>query len=186
LEVLTLELKEILENLYFIREKLEVKPGVGLFGLEEIERLAFNYYWDYGCEYAVVTSFNEVALFPYSYQTLKTLSSQLPHKWNRICGALTGAFFVLALTLPEGFEKGVKELIRFHNETPLPIFKSTQFPAVPSAKAGSILCRDSILNWCASTGIHPRSRERSIRCAAITADIARKCGELLQERAPVS
>ena len=186
LEVFVLEFKGILENLYFIRERLEVRPELAPFSLEEVEKLAFSYYWDYGCEYAVITSFKEIALFPYDYQRLKALSSQLPNRWNRVCGALTGAFFVLALTLPEGLEEAVRELVEFHNQTSLPAFKPPQLPSVPSAKAGSILCRDSILNWCASTGIHPRSRERSIRCAAITADVARKCGELLKDRALVS
>ena len=175
-----MEFRKIAENMEFIREvfgEVELQP----FSEEKLSQLAYRYYWDYNCEYGVITAFNEEALYPISYNEVKKVSRELPHRWSTICGAITGAFYIFATTLP--FEKaleGAKRLIEFHNREKLPIFKG-KIPNLPKAAVGSILCRDSIINWCKAAGIHPRSMERAERCACITADIAGKCGELVRE-----
>ena len=179
-----MELKKILENARFVRETVGELP-VGNFSPEEVGELAYRRYWEYNCEYGVITAFNEAAGFPLTYEEIKALSRKLPHRWNAVCGALTGAFYLLATTLPEEkVELGIEELIKFHNETPLPSFKGERVPDLPKAAVGSILCRDSIVNWCKATGIPPRSLERAERCAAITADVAIKCGQLVLEHLP--
>jgi hypothetical protein len=178
-----LELSKVMENIYFIRQTVG-ELGCQKAEPEKVAKLAYNYYWDYNCEYGVITAFNEAAGYPLTYQQVREVSKGLPHRWNAVCGAVTGAFFVLATTLPEEeLERGVKELIAFHNETPLPLFKGRRVPELPKVAVGSVLCRDSIVNWCRATGINPRSLERAERCAAITADVAGKCAELVSSLA---
>lgn len=175
-----MEFQKIAENLELIRDifgEVELQP----FSVEEIEKLAYRYYWDYNCEYGVITAFNEGALYPITYQEIKKMAKELPHRWNAVCGAVTGALYVLSTTLPfERALEGAKRLVEFHNTQKLPVFKG-KIPSLPKAAVGSILCRDSIVNWCKATGIHPRSVERAERCACITADIAGECGRLVVE-----
>jgi len=176
-----LEFSRISENLEFIKSKL------GTFQIEvpseeKIGELAYSYYWDYNCEYAVITAFNEKAQFPMTYSEVRTLTKKLPHKWGVVCGALTGAFFLFSTTLKlELSVQAAKELIDFHNITPLPIFKGRRFKDLPKVAVGSILCRDSILNWSRKAGVPPRSLERAERCAAITADVAMKTVQLIKK-----
>jgi len=175
-----LEFQKIAENIEFIRNvfgEVELQP----FSVKEVEKLAYRYYWDYNCEYGVITAFNEEALYPITYQEIKKLAKELPHRWNAVCGAITGAFYILATTLPlEKALLGAEKLVDFHNKSDLPLFRG-KIPNLPKAAVGSILCRDSIINWCRATGIHPRSMERAERCACITADVAGECGRLVAE-----
>ncbi len=180
-----MEIAQIVENMEFIRESFrecELKE----FSLKRIGELSFKYYWDYNCEYGVITAFKREAGLCVDYPQVKAFSPTLPNRWNRVCGAITGAFWVFALTLePSEFEEAVEKLVRFHNETPLPVFRAPKTPFLPKAPALSIVCRDSVLNWCRATGVHPKSTERSYRCAAITADVAVKCGQIVRELSPV-
>ncbi len=179
-----MEIGQILENMAFVRESFgpfELKD----FSLKRIGELAFKYYWDCNCEYGLITAFREEASLNLDYSQVKAFSPSLPNRWNRVCGAVTGAFWVFAFTLePSEFKGAVERLVDFHNHTPLPLFKPKGVN-LPKAPALSISCRDSIVNWCRATGIHPRSPERSYRCAAITADVAVKCGQIVRELSPV-
>ncbi len=167
----------------FIRENFK-EANLKEINLKKVGELAYKFYWDYNCEYGVITAFNLACNFKPEYPEVKAFTPLLPNKWSRICGAITGALWVFSLTLErEDFERAVKELFKFHNETPLPIFKGAL--KLPKAPALSVVCRDSIINWCSATKIHPRSPERSYRCAAITADVAIKCGQIVRELSPV-
>jgi hypothetical protein len=180
-----LELQKIVENMSFIRDSFE-EVSLKSFDLKRIGELAFKYYWDYNCEYGLITAFNQEAGLNLDYQQVRAFTPLLPHRWSRVCGAITGAFWVFALTLePSEFKTAAQGLIEFHNKTPLPVFRAPKTPKLPKAPALSILCRDSIVNWCKATGVHPRSMERSYRCAAITADVAVKCGQIVRELSPV-
>ncbi|WP_456454674.1 C-GCAxxG-C-C family (seleno)protein [Thermovibrio sp.] len=178
-----MELAKIIENMEFIRETFGER-SFKEFNLKKIAVAAYKYYWDYNCEYGIITAFSQEAQLKIDYQEVKSFTKELPNRWSSICGAITGAYWVFALTLAEEeFERVVVEINRFHNETPLPLF--TPKVKLPKAPALSTLCRDSIVNWCKATGIHPRSPERSYRCASITADIAVKCGQIVKELLPV-
>jgi len=182
-----LEFKKIMENIHFISENLEEKKTERpAFSTERIKELAYQLYWQSNCEGGLVNAFYDEAGIPVNYRRVRSLALELPHRWNKICGAVTGAFYVLAATLPkERLEKAVKEIINYHNRTPLPQFKGRGNTPIPRAKAGSIICRDSIINWCKATKVNPRSKERAERCARITADIAGKTAELLKKYAGV-
>ncbi len=178
-----MELSKVVENMEFIREAFGER-SIGEIELKRLATSAYKHYWDYNCEYGIITAFSQEAQLEIDYQEVRSFTKELPNRWSSVCGAITGAYWVFALTLPlDEFERAVVELNRFHNETPLPLF--TPEVKLPKAPALSVLCRDSIINWCRSTGIHPRSPERSYRCASITADIAVKCGQIVRELLPV-
>jgi hypothetical protein len=180
-----LEFKKIMENVFFISETLkDKKVEVKNPSVSRIKEKAYNFYWKCDCECGVVTAFYEEANLSIDFRKVRVLSGELPYRWSSICGAVTGAFYVLAASLPEELlEKAVKEIINYHNRTPLPQFKGRGNTPIPKAPAGSILCRDSIINWCKAAKVNPRSRERTERCARITADIAGKTAELLKKYA---
>jgi len=176
-----LEFSQIRENVLFINETVGTFD-VSLCDEREIEESAYKLYWDYNCEYAIITAFNEKASYPLSYDEVLEIKEKLPFNWRAICGALTGAFFILSTTLPQKSSvKAVEELISFHNETPLPLSRGRFFKELPKVAVGSVLCRDSIVNWCKKAGISPRSLERSERCALITADVAVKTVQLIKK-----
>ena len=65
------------------------------------------------------------------------------------------------------------------------VFREDKKFNIPKVAVGSILCRDSIINWSEASGIHPRSFERSERCARITGDLAYKTAKILNKHADV-
>ncbi|MEO2068021.1 MAG: C-GCAxxG-C-C family protein [Desulfurobacteriaceae bacterium] len=178
-----MEFSKIMDNVRFIAKVIE-KEDLKKVDPHKVAKKAYELYWKANCEYGVVNSFKALGVFNFDYGQVMAISKQLPHKWNTICGAITGAFYLFALTLPEELlEKSVKELIKFHNETRLPIFEGNKKFNIPKVAVGSILCRDSIINWCKAAGIHPRSFERSERCARITGDLAYKTAKILNKYA---
>ncbi|WP_457568336.1 C-GCAxxG-C-C family (seleno)protein [Desulfurobacterium sp.] len=177
------EIQDILKNIKTYRDLL------GKRKLNEFESpLSLGYpayagYWERDCEYGVINAFSVVAGLDLSFKEVVENKVKIPVRWHSLCGALTGAFVVFAVSLPEEeIEPAVKNLVLFHNDTSLPVF-SGDGSFVPSASPDSALCRDSILNWSKKTGVSPKSRERKERCARITADIAVKAAEIVMERA---
>ncbi|WP_163328901.1 C-GCAxxG-C-C family protein [Desulfurobacterium thermolithotrophum] len=176
-----MNLKEIMENIRFILNRVEKEKLIHVEP-RTIAQRAYELYWKQNCEYGVVNSFSKVGGLKFNYFKVLEISKELPHKWNKICGAITGAFYIFAVTLPEeAIEDAVKEIIEFHNNTKLPIFIGNKEFEIPKVAVGSILCRDSIINWSKAAGIHPRALERSERCARITGDIAFKTAQILNK-----
>ncbi|WP_456397891.1 C-GCAxxG-C-C family (seleno)protein [Desulfurobacterium sp.] len=176
------KIKDILKNI----EKYRHLLGEGtLLKVEDLQRLgevAYKGYWERDCEYGVIKAFIEMAGLNISFDEVIENKMKIPVRWHSICGALTGAFVVFAVSLSEeAIEPAVMELVEFHNNTFLPIF-SGNGSFIPSASPDSILCRDSIMNWAKKTGISPRSAERRERCARITADIAVKAADIVNKR----
>lgn len=175
--------EKIMENVKFLLGE-EEKENIEPVDPEKIAQRAYELYWEYNCEYGVVNAFSQIAGLKFDYSRVREISKKLPHRWNTICGALTGAFYIFVITIPdEVIEEAIKELIEFHNNTELPIFVGNRELEIPKAAVGSILCRDSIINWSKATGIHPRTLERSERCARLTGDIAFKTAEIMNKYA---
>ncbi len=101
------------------------------------------------------------------------------------CGCLMSGAQVISLFYPRKIAVPLQqELFRWYEATALPIFQ----PAAGSAKidgplassvSDSILCHISVARWCSKTGIASGAKERSERCARITADTAAKVAELI-------
>ncbi len=176
------EIKDILKNIEKYRHLLGERSLLKVEDLQKLGEVAYKGYWERDCEYGVIKAFTEVAGLDISFDEVIENKMKIPVKWHSICGALTGAFVVFAVSLPEEeIESAVRELVEFHNNSSLPIF-SGNGSFIPSASPDSVLCRDSIMNWAKKTGIPPRSAERRERCARITADVAIKAAEIVNKK----
>lgn len=110
--------------------------------------------------------------------------------WGTICGSNAGANIVTNLIIGPriaGTEDGMlmgSELMQWYSETALPVFKpkSPKVEAeIPTTTSDSPLCHISVGKWMKAAGKDLTSPERKDRCARVTASMAYKVVELLNE-----
>ncbi len=103
--------------------------------------------------------------------------------WATLCGALNGAAAAIYLLSPDP-KPVMNELFSWYANAALPDYrpKNPKFEIVKSV-SGSPLCHVSVTNWCKESGHPSFSKQRSERCAWITADVARYTAELLNRQA---
>ena len=103
--------------------------------------------------------------------------------WGTLCGSLNGCAAAIQL-LSANPEPVVDELYRWYQSAALPDFapKGMKFKNVASV-AGSPLCHPSIAKWCEASGKKAYSPERKESCGVLTAAVARKCAQLLNDQA---
>lgn len=106
-----------------------------------------------------------------------------------ICGALNGASALIFLTTGriEIEKRGVayaliNELFNWYEQEALPNYrpKNPKFEIVKSVSR-STLCHASVSNWCKTAKFKSFSKERSERCAWLTASVAKYAVELLNK-----
>lgn len=100
-----------------------------------------------------------------------------------LCGAINGACAAIGLVCSNSEAKAyIADLLTWCSETALPIYPSPNYEE-PHAQsvAGSNLCHVSVTNWCLASGYASGSSERSDRCACLTADVASKVVEMLND-----
>ena len=103
--------------------------------------------------------------------------------WGSLCGSLNGAGMVTALIAGQEGEHIINDVITWYTKTKLPIYK----PARPRARVTQInrskspLCHISVGKWMRKEGVTFESPQRWERCARITADVAVKTVQLLNE-----
>ena len=102
--------------------------------------------------------------------------------WGTICGALSGSAAAIQLLSPKPPEL-IDALFVWYEETALPDFhpSGAKFPEIRSVST-TPLCHSSIGNWCAKSGKHTYSPERSERCGALSGAVARKAVLLLNDQ----
>ena len=100
---------------------------------------------------------------------------------QNLCGALGGSFAIFGLFLEGAGAKALqKELYAWYESTALPIYLPEGAEPHPAQSvAGSELCKDSFGNWSAKTGLAFGDPIRINRCRCLTADVAGKAVELL-------
>ncbi len=104
-----------------------------------------------------------------------------------LCGALNGAASAIFL-VTGGMDKKLRELpyaiiqevFHWYEQTALPDYrpKNPKFEIVKSVSR-STLCHVSVTKWCKASGFKAFSKERSERCAWLTARVAKYTAELL-------
>ena len=104
--------------------------------------------------------------------------------FGSLCGALTGSAAAIGLIRSQDDAKAtISDLMSWYSETPLP----TNLPALasdlPQSTAESNLCHVSRGRWCRISGFAVESDEREERCARVSADVAAKAVQLLNDRA---
>lgn len=99
--------------------------------------------------------------------------------WASLCGALNGAAAAIALFVAEP-KPLIDELFGWYEKEPLPNYKpkNPKFD-IQTSVAASVLCHQSVTNWCKKAGKKAFSPERSERCAWITASVAKFTTEIL-------
>jgi hypothetical protein len=111
--------------------------------------------------------------------------------WGTICGSNAGANIVTNVILGPriaGSEDGMlmgSEIMQWYSDAKMPVYipKAPKVDPknVPQTVAGSPLCHISVGRWMAESGKELASAERKDRCARVTASVAYRLVELLND-----
>jgi hypothetical protein len=111
-----------------------------------------------------------------------------------LCGALNGASAAITLITNE-YSGLVWQLANWYTKSAFPSDLSNQYAkehaflvdylktdkVLVTSVANSMLCRDSIANWCKESGLGSGSAERAERCCRLTGDVAAQAVLLLNQ-----
>jgi hypothetical protein len=159
---------------------------------ERVAQRAYNYYHKGHCAYAVFAAIldelKEKVGEPYTYipSELYVYGKGGIVGWGTVCGALNGACGIITLTCKD-YGKLIDTLFSWYEKTELPTFVPKGKVAYPKSVSNSPLCHVSVMKWCKAATNHfgrhiaYNSKERSERCARLSASVARKTVELLNE-----
>ena len=103
--------------------------------------------------------------------------------WGTLCGSLNGAGIVTALLAGEEAEHIINEVIAWYTKTNLPLYgpSSPRVRIRQVSRSNSALCHISVGRWMRKEGAAFESPPRWERCARITADVAMKTVQLLND-----
>lgn len=120
--------------------------------------------------------------YPYNQIPVRLMAHAGGGYGNRnLCGSLGGAFVVLGLFLENPGPVRTK-LYNFYTSTAFPVYQPADKPEHPvHSVSASELCRDSVGKWMELSGCEFGSPERVTRCSCLSADVAEKTCELLDE-----
>jgi hypothetical protein len=158
---------------------------------------AYQGYYEGACAYGVFESIviqlrKEVG-FPYTILplTLFVVGQGGVADTASLCGAVNGAASAIFL-VTGGMETKkreiaypiIQEVFNWYEQTALPDYrpKNPKYEIVKSV-SGSTLCHVSVTKWCKIAGFKAFSKERSERCAWITATVAKYTAETLNKYA---
>jgi hypothetical protein len=100
--------------------------------------------------------------------------------WASMCGALVPAIAAIGM-VAEGDDKKamINELMAFYVNHPFPEYQTGEYD-LPKVAINSTICHVSVTKWMTESGMGPRSsKERSARCAGVTADVCKFTAEML-------
>lgn len=153
------------------------------------------YHQGFGCGYGVFYSIigtmgkkwgEPYRSFPFS---MMEMGKSGVADWGTLCGALLGAVATLAMFWGrKDRDPMVDELFRWYELTAFPIFAPAKGLPVgmdrelPTSVSESVLCHISVSKWAYSSGLAAQSKERSERCARLTADVAKKTVEIMNAK----
>lgn len=106
--------------------------------------------------------------------------------WGSLCGALNGSAALMGLFVgkEKDMKKLVAELFLWYEQTLLPVYSPAE-PGldveIPKSISDSVLCHASATFWCKVAGQKESSKPRKERCRRLTADVARKTVEILND-----
>ncbi|MGE4274131.1 MAG: C-GCAxxG-C-C family (seleno)protein [Desulfitobacterium sp.] len=144
----------------------------------------------YGVFEAVIGQLKDKVGYPYTMVPTQVLGwgGTGGGGWATLCGALIGASTAINYTMEKkDADKVVSELFGWYCDFSFPEFtpapgKALEYDGImEKSVAGSPLCHVSVSNWCDASGLKAESKARSERCARITADVAAKTVELLNQ-----
>lgn len=166
---------------------------------EEVRILAHDSYWGgfaccAGAFHSIITKLQELVGAPYT--DFPTKMMLFGHGggagWGTICGALNGSAAAISLICEKSVaDQLVHELNGWYTQTRFPSATSNTYATshqfnhndydmeLVQNTCGSPLCHVSVTDWCVTSGIGVKDKQRKERCARLTGDVAAKTVELL-------
>lgn len=147
----------------------------------------------YGVFEGIVGQLRKEIGFPYTVlpSTLFVVGQGGVADTATLCGSMNGAasavFLVTGGMDPKQREVAypiIQDLYNWYEQTALPVYrpKKPKFDIVKST-SGSTICHVSVSKWCEASGFKAFSKERSERCAWLTATVAKYTAETLNKYA---
>ena len=152
--------------------------------LDEVERIAYEGYFENGCCYGVakglLTELSKKVGFPYTMIPPEMFANgKEGYTAGTLCGALGGAAGVIGLCCaPDDARAITKELFAWYTSTPLPIYQPESAAPVQTVSP-SVNCIDSISTFMTAADVERADPIRKRRCGGVSGDVARKTAELL-------
>jgi hypothetical protein len=147
----------------------------------------------YGVFEGIVGQLRKEIGFPYTMMpsTLFVVGQGGVADTASLCGSVNGAASAIFL-VTGGMENKkrevaypiIQEVFNWYEQTALPDYrpKNPKFEIIKSVSA-STLCHVSVTKWCKASGFKAFSKERSERCAWLTASVAKYTAEILNKYA---
>ena len=152
--------------------------------LDEVERIAYEGYFENGCCYGVakglLAELRKKVGFPYTMIPPEMFANgKEGYTAGTLCGALGGAAGVIGLCCaPDDARAITKELFAWYTSTPLPIYQPESAAPVQTVSP-SVNCIDSISTFMTAADVERADPIRKRRCGGVSGDVARKTAELL-------
>jgi len=157
--------------------------------LERVAARGYEGYYEHHCAYgafeAIIGELREKIGYPFTLipTELMAYGAGGVAGWASLCGGLNGACAAINLVAKD-YKPLVHELTGWYTQAPMPLYKPSnprvEIPEITTV-AGTTLCHTSVTHWCKVTGFASGSKERSERCARLTAQVAAKAAELLNK-----
>lgn len=155
---------------------------------QDIAQRGYVSYYQAGCMYgvfnAIISALKEQVGVPFTY--VPTEMSRYGEGgavgWATLCGALNGASLAVNL-ISKDYANILNDLYQWYSKTAFPIYKPTTPKVDISATSvsDSPLCHVSVTLWCEAAKVKSESPARSERCARVTADVASKTVQMLND-----
>ena len=152
--------------------------------LDEVEKLAYEGYFENGCCYGVakglLTELSKKVGFPYTMIPPEMFANgKEGYTAGTLCGALGGAAGIIGLCCaPDDARAITKELFAWYTSTPLPIYQPEGDAPVQTIST-TVNCVDSVSNFMTEAEVERADPIRKRRCGGVSGDVARKTAELL-------
>ncbi len=152
--------------------------------LDEVEKLAYEGYFENGCCYGVakglLAELCKKVGFPYTMIPPEMFANgKEGYTAGTLCGALGGAAGVIGLCCaPDDARAITKELFAWYTSTPLPIYQPEGDAPVQTIST-TVNCVDSVSNFMTAADVERADPIRKRRCGGVSGDVARKTAELL-------
>lgn len=139
----------------------------------------------YGFFVSVIGELADKKGFPYNTFPFEMMKYGVGgvNDWATLCGALNGAAAAIYL-VSSNPKPLIDDLFGWYEVANLPDYRplNPKFEIVSSV-SHSTLCHNSVSRWCKASKLKALSKERSERCAWITASVAKRTVELLNSQA---
>lgn len=152
--------------------------------LDEVERIAYEGYFEDGCCYGVakglLAELSKKVGYPYTaIPAAMFANGKEGYTCGTLCGALGGAVGVIGLCCaPADAREITKQLFAWYTSTKLPIYQPEGAAPVQTVST-TVNCVDSVTIFMNAANVERKDPIRKRRCGGVSGDVARKTAELL-------